>query len=821
MADNTDLLRPEARPIQYSKHHWRARQALDFIITLLKDAVVKASKSKVSGSEASIDRHRASRIVFISGEPGSGKSTLYLTLRALLELQDEDFVKDYDGINNLDGLKNIHWLDPLDLEVAGDEGENLLAAVLVRLFRKLEASSKVHPNECQSAIKQLEDLATDIGIAWEGNLKDRAAALDPDTFSTEVMRTQRARIGINERLKEALDRVSENNCYGCTEKTLFLLPVDDFYLKPEASLHLLRLLRMISIPRLFFLVMGDIDTVEALFIEKSLGDWTTVAGKELFAERTDRLDGALTRARELRARYLRKLLPPGQRAEIEAMDWDEALEFQISSNDGQARGVTLEQILGNTHLDSPYRRQNKKPHSLLSFLISPPFSYLNTKGQIEDSKYSTEKDRLKEIRSKVKKNQLNDSERKEEEKRIEMKHCRSAYTALQILDATPREIIDLRSALQAVERERAQLQRSGTLDVEIAETPLFLLQIRDMVNLVKEEQSFLNEEEQSVIEGVLPTRHYSPQDLVFEMDRLCLRPAPRAWKPNHRNTNTSNFWFRTHRSWNLSPRLSAEKIGHRVRDLTNANVTTPVAGDNPETSLSSMSDIATENIRNPFSKLPPRPSAWFVLLHDLAWSWYPDSLTSNLIQRFCDDLNAWDLSVEKVKLKRNIDTCSRFEELRSTATSTGDPLQYFSGWAICNTGNSYKHFPIPIFETFRQLDQFLYVWSRGLRWLIEEQEVDIELGHLISIWSLAGLTILKDLYPMFSRDVSKWYKDFSDVGGIAHDREARFNQTLSKRYSRAKALQNDLINEWFSLDTWPQLEGTSQIVTGGHGEQNS
>src|SRR5436305_9366064 len=168
------------------------------------------------------------------------------------------------------------------------------------------------------------------------------------------MRTQRARLRVNERLSKALNELANHKCYDCDSKTLFVLPVDDFYLKPDASLQLLRLLRMISIPRLFFLVMGDINTVEALFIEKSLADWKKVAGTGLFTERSDRLDEALTRARELRARYLRKLLPPGQRAEIEAMDWHEALDFEVGRPESNTTAAEiLEEILVKVKLDQP------------------------------------------------------------------------------------------------------------------------------------------------------------------------------------------------------------------------------------------------------------------------------------------------------------------------------------------------------------------------------------------------------------------------------------------------------------------------------------
>lgn len=183
MTNSNNYLRPEARAVPYWKHHVRAQKALDFIIRALTEAADKAKESKKEVHD--VDPNRASRIVFISGEPGSGKSTLYLTLKAMLGPESKKF---RDGSEpDLRELENIRWLDTLDLEVVGDEGENLLAAVLVRIFRKLEESNS-NSKKCEEAIKKLEELATDIGIAWDGNLMARAGALDPDTFSMEVMR---------------------------------------------------------------------------------------------------------------------------------------------------------------------------------------------------------------------------------------------------------------------------------------------------------------------------------------------------------------------------------------------------------------------------------------------------------------------------------------------------------------------------------------------------------------------------------------------------------------------------------------------------------
>jgi hypothetical protein len=688
-------------------HHKRAKKAINFIIQGLKAAAGSVDGDKGVDSDFSVDTNRASRIIFVSGEPGSGKSSLYLTLRAMLSSKEKGkYQLGYKG--GLNELEGVRWLDALDLEVASDEGENLLAAVLVRLIEVLTdrdtVSNTVHSKPCDDAIKDLEELATDIGIAWEGNLHARAGALDPDTYSEEVMRAQRARLGVNERLRRALDKLAENNCHGCSERTLFVLPVDDLYLKPDVSLQLLRLLRMISIPRLFFLIMGDIKTVEALFIEKSLADWTGVAGTRLFAARSERLDGALTRARELRARYLRKLLPPLQRTMIEPMDWHEALYFEPGRPDASVD--PLEELLADVKLDKPFGKEsNERGESLLNFLISPPLP--------------AAKEERHEEREKRQKRAKGEEDAKEETpEEIDLKKLRSAYTALQILDATPREMMDLGSALREV-------ISGGTVDN--GKTPLLLSSVRDMVNLVSEEQSFLSEKEQEVLGGIIPTRSYGdPEDINFAIDRLCLHPSQRTWKKHQKQAeeakkqadeekvqavadeqNSRSLWTRDHRSWDLT--VNRKFINDSKKKSTKRDE----------------SESIEQAVKDPFAKLPPRPAAWFVLLHDIAWMWKPDSITENLVKKLCEELNEWKAKMrDKGASPPNQECGSQLEYLSLIKTEQSpDPSGDFPGWAVWFDGHNYEHFPMPAFETFGDLDRFLYIWSRGLNWLEEHRKL--------------------------------------------------------------------------------------------------
>lgn len=722
MSENTFSLRSEACPVPYWKHHRRSQESINFIVRVIKAAADRVRESGRVSGDSSLDTDRASRICFVSGEPGAGKSTLYLSLRAMLSSKEESTYTAGSPKNiDLDKLQGaVKLLEPLDLEVAGEEGENLLAAVLVRLFKIFEESSSDHSKNCEDAIKKLEDLATDIGIAWEGNLQARAGALDPDTYSGEVMRTQRARLQVNERLRDALEDLAESNCYGCSKDTLFVLPVDDLYLKPSASLQLLRLLRMISIPRLFFLVMGDINTVEALFIEKSLADWTGVAGSALFARSPDRLDKALTRARELRARYLRKLLPPGQRTTIEAMDWDEAIDFEVVV---QKKIIRLEDLLEEVNLDPKFPDCDGEKSSLLNFLVSPPFS-------------TEEKENRQKQRETKKKGAIPEKKSPEEEA---LEKARTAYTALQILDAPPREIIDFGAALNEV------LEKLSNLTLRNKNcTPVLLSSVRDIVNLVREEHSFLDVKSQEILEGVLPTRVYSSEDINFKMNNLALRIVARNWTVH----NSNQVWFRRHRSWDLTVNNEKGVSNKEILEFTE--------------------EKEAERQKGSFDKLPPRPAAWFVLLHDLAWDWKPDSITGNPVERLCGKLNNWELLENENWRSNKADDPSSEPPANSKQRfytkkeEDSDVKDYLEGWAVFYNGKSYEHFPLPNFDTFWKLDRFLHIWNCGLDRLAEDYTVT----ELIDLWRLAGWAIMSESdkeYENFSRETDEWFKTNTEI----------------------------------------------------------
>ena len=303
-------------------------------------------------------------MIFLSGQRGTGKSTVLISLfDAFLNSYDKRFKDDGDESEGGDkasktnkqeaqtlasqteslvqGLRRrIIWLDPLDMEPL-PHPTNLLAAILARVDRAVtrfvvsagdspRPSGLLNLGSGEKALHDLRKLAADAAIAWDGNIQKRAGALDPDSYAEEVTRVEEARLGINGRLDATLDGLADE-----LERTrevknpLFVLPVDDFDLNPVRALDLLHLIRMISSPRLFILVLGDVRMAEVMFNLKKSGEF---AGLLRDANSSDYLSVSPSEiasvARTLSGHAIRKLIPPGQRLLLGNMKIEEALEFQ-------------------------------------------------------------------------------------------------------------------------------------------------------------------------------------------------------------------------------------------------------------------------------------------------------------------------------------------------------------------------------------------------------------------------------------------------------------------------------------------------------------
>lgn len=300
---SSTTLRPEARSVPWCQLDSAQRDALGRMIALLNAALndLHAQKGRREpGPGLVLDSDRSSRNVFLSGERGTGKTTVLLSLREACYWAKLDQTAPAGYVDTDDPAvrkiledlwttlqtfaSRLVWLEPIDMESL-PASTNLLAAILARIDKAVKPDETSSGSESrgvgagraayglldpspdyQQAMMALQELMTSVALAWDGNITQRAGSLDPDTYAVEVMRAEQARLSLNQKMNHVLDQLARKVFdRGGTRDPLLVLPVDDFDLNPPRSLDLLRLLRAISVPRLFNIVLGDLRVAEVVF----------------------------------------------------------------------------------------------------------------------------------------------------------------------------------------------------------------------------------------------------------------------------------------------------------------------------------------------------------------------------------------------------------------------------------------------------------------------------------------------------------------------------------------------------------------------------
>jgi hypothetical protein len=357
----TDL-RPEATPLPYHRLSEMQQAAYRRLASMLARAVGDAERAGQAppgeraagfGFGSDLETERKARVALISGDRGTGKTSVVLSvIRDVRNRSGPDFAKaaapgskdpaqealkaDVERLFN-----RVVWLDMLDMAPL-PASANLFSAILVRVE---EAATRRMPRELaeekprgfldapevyDAPLEKLRRLQTDVAVAWEGNLKERSGALDANVFAAEVRRTEFLRLKFNSRLAEVLDglAVGFGRREGNDPATLFVLPVDDFDLNPPRCLELLEMLRVLSVPRLFFIVLGDVDVAETMCGLQMAADVAKVAGRAPAADFLPyHRDDVQATVADVAGNTIRKLLPPSQRVYLEAMKVDQAVEF--------------------------------------------------------------------------------------------------------------------------------------------------------------------------------------------------------------------------------------------------------------------------------------------------------------------------------------------------------------------------------------------------------------------------------------------------------------------------------------------------------------
>ena len=296
-------LRTEAEPVRWTGLTLDQKNGLEKLVNLIYASVNDLNHRDNPPSMIPwLSENNRSRLTFIDGRRGTGKTTLMLTLCKLISgrtgaetLSDIGFGDDANPdeshrvqrlIRMIGQIRNrVIVLEPLDMEPL-PSGTPILSAILARIQHaaNLHGVGSLHgareqpkrglldgdPRDNTGYIKFIQ-AQTVIARSLDGNLEARKGGLDREQFAVEVLRQEEDRLRLNARLSDSLQSLS-SSLWGLdhlgeesnASPHLFLVPIDDVDLNPRRCLELLRLLRHFSVPQLYFLLMGQRDLVESI-----------------------------------------------------------------------------------------------------------------------------------------------------------------------------------------------------------------------------------------------------------------------------------------------------------------------------------------------------------------------------------------------------------------------------------------------------------------------------------------------------------------------------------------------------------------------------
>ena len=354
----TQFLRAEAQPLVRWHDMYETQQAaVSAIVHMLAEAVaglpLPASMAELDANQDWLRDSCTTQLAFLSGKRGTGKTSVMASLRKACsqhlsqgELEKVKFPNDLFGLVT-QVRSRLVWLEPLDMEVSNDSS-NLVAAILARIEAKLQSvagprGSASTPGEmgglldkeslARDPFLELQRFQTNMSLAWDKDFRERRPYLDPDDLAVESIRFEKSRLSLAQNFDRILNgfasmEIRSNSAIAVTNP-LFVVPIDDFDLCPSSCLELLRVLRMISVPRLFFLVLGDLDGADLVLNLKFSADLAKVAEGVLYQGfLAIQLDEVAETASAVTTNALRKLIPPAQRVRLLDPTLQEALNFR-------------------------------------------------------------------------------------------------------------------------------------------------------------------------------------------------------------------------------------------------------------------------------------------------------------------------------------------------------------------------------------------------------------------------------------------------------------------------------------------------------------
>ena len=368
MSSELSGLRPEARSVDFAELTLQQTDAFERVLRLLRAATIDLPsadewRSDPLDPKRNWDEPRSSRVIFLDGDRGAGKTTVAASVRQSLitgdlgeaptdERRKNDYVKAKEHLTEVG--KRIILLDTLGMENAPAD-TNILAALLARIEQRLfpqqalNESSFAGEPDYHEAVLQLLRLQTDVALAWNGNLEQRMGRLDPDNYAMEELRVERVRLQLRDRFSSVLRNVARDTLHDTSRNPrLFLLVVDDVDLNPNQVMGLLDRLRMVGVPELAVLLIGDLNVLEMVFrLEYGVKFLDRGRAAALTLNETMKQE-FIAETNGLALAALRKHVPSRQRVKLQLIDLERALDLVPLRRPDDNR--KLRDLLGQLHV---------------------------------------------------------------------------------------------------------------------------------------------------------------------------------------------------------------------------------------------------------------------------------------------------------------------------------------------------------------------------------------------------------------------------------------------------------------------------------------
>lgn len=341
--------RPEAVALRWADMLGNTRRATEELIDWLISAtrVSQSKRSFAQGSPPHFNEQLATSVL-VAGDRGFGKTTVLLS--AAQAFQDpEAFIprpsepslrnEEAEALRQrlMDYQKSIVWLDPLDLEPIPSDA-NLLATLLVRVQGALRPGKAGRDGErTNSALlaeegldepwEKIDPLVREATFMWE---KSPAQGLDAREHAANQIKAADIYATFQNSFFEAIDSVAHFLALrrfgrGSQKQVILVLPIDNVD-RSIQHLHLiLKLIRMVASPRLWFLLASGRAEFQ-LFLERTFQKELTESGELL--QSAELRDASMSIARRQAAGAMRRVLPQVHRIEIKPLTPRRIWEFR-------------------------------------------------------------------------------------------------------------------------------------------------------------------------------------------------------------------------------------------------------------------------------------------------------------------------------------------------------------------------------------------------------------------------------------------------------------------------------------------------------------